>query len=63
MERQKKYRQTTLAERGARNVSFVAEREDLERLDEIERLTGASKTGAIRKALEHYLDRLRERLK
>jgi hypothetical protein len=63
MERQQKYRETTLAARGARNVSFVAEQDDLERLDKINALTGASKTGAIRKALEIYCKQIEERLK
>ncbi|MEL6566860.1 MAG: hypothetical protein AAFQ22_00475 [Pseudomonadota bacterium] len=54
MDRQTKYRKATLAERGAKNVAFVAEKDDQANLDAIQGLTGASKTGAIRKALEHY---------
>jgi len=63
MERQQKYRETTLAARGARNVSFVAEKDDLDRLEQIHALTGASKTAAIRKALEVYCKQITARLK
>lgn len=62
MSKQLKYVRETLANRGARAVSFVAEKEDLDRMDEIRKLTGAGKTGAIRKGLEIYLDQLREKL-
>lgn len=62
MSRQAKYRDTTLAARGARAVQFVAEKEDLDRLDRIESLTGANKTGAIRKALEAYCKQIEGKL-
>lgn len=62
MSKQQKYRETTLAARGARVVQIVAEKDDLGRLDRIEELTGAGKTGAIRKALEVYCKQLEEKL-
>ena len=62
MSRQAKYRETTLADRGARAVQFVAEREDLDRLERIESLTGVTKTGAIRKALEVYCKQIERKL-
>ena len=51
-----------MAARGARAVQFVAEKEDLERLERIESLTGANKTGAIRKALEAYCKQIERKL-
>lgn len=51
-ERMKKYRKETLAARGAKNVCFVAEKEDQERLDRIASYLGASRTEAIRWALK-----------
>jgi hypothetical protein len=62
MSRQAKYRETTLAARRARAVQFVAEKADLDRLEQIHALTGASKTAAIRKALEVYCAQMEAKL-
>jgi hypothetical protein len=52
-----------LAARSARAVQFVAEKADLDRLEQIHALTGASKTAAIRKALEVYCAQMEVKLK
>ncbi|HBX91763.1 MAG: hypothetical protein GOVbin52_35 [Prokaryotic dsDNA virus sp.] len=51
-DRMKKYRQETLAGRGAKNVCFVAEKEDQERIARVARYLEVSNSEAIRTALK-----------
>lgn len=56
----KKYRQETLAARGAKNVCFIAEKEDQERLDRIADYLNSSRTEALRTALRWADSEVRE---
>lgn len=59
-ERMKKYRKETLAARGARNVCFVAEKDDQQHLDVISEYLDCSRTEAIRIALKWAARDVRE---